>query len=592
MTTTRQEDTAVANAKGRRTIQANGRFLRDLVADSIEAIKETNTPPTLFKFGSAFVRVDGNSNKAEPLNSVMLKSELDQRADYVKVAVTQDEEGKVVERHTPARPPAELAPAILSLPSLPVPALTLISCNPVVSPDGRMLTRTGFDEKSGFLTKLNGLEGLRSDMPVADAVRLLDEVFADFPFVDDAGRAHVFAMILQGFVRPIIRGPVPLYLVDAPTCGTGKGLLCEAVITIASGYWAPVMSQPRDGDELEKRITSVLVAGHQTVFLDNVERLNSSHLAAVLTSDMWQGRILGKSETVTVPNRATWLASGNNVELSDELARRIIPVRLDSGLERPEERTIFRHKNLPVWVQEHRGDLVSACLSLIQAWLDKGQPQGESTLGRYESWASVMGGILGVSGVSGFLTGRDRVYVDADNETTEWAILCEAWWRVYGERPVAAHELFEVAREHRLLLDLWGGRSELSAKQRFGHALNARRDRVFGGLKIRNAGKDAASKSNTYRLKQGQDKTPETPLNPASPVREASYTQGFSRGFEFDNLEPPIKPHHNPVDVNVVQNATSETGTGVSGVYWVLNRSPSKAVDDFSRLIGTTEGEL
>ena len=51
-----------------------------------------------------------------------------------------------------------------------------------------------------------------------------------------------------------------------------------------------------------------------------------------LTATQWRGRRLGKSEIVDVPNDATWVATGNNVELSDEIARRTIPIRLDPGV--------------------------------------------------------------------------------------------------------------------------------------------------------------------------------------------------------------------------------------------------------------------
>ncbi len=218
-----------------------------------------------------------------------------------------------------------------------------------------------------------------------------------------------------------------MYLIDAPSRGTGKGLLSEVMNLIPPGTYAPTMAQARDSDEQEKRIASVFIEGRQSVFFDNVTHLGSEPLHAVLTSEVWHGRILGKSETVTVPNRALWPASGNNVELSDEMTRRIIPIRLDAGVERPEECADFRHPNLPEYVRNHRSELVSACLPLIQAWLEARQPKGSTPLGRFESWTDVMGGILEVAGISSFLGRRERLYSEADKETTEWVSFCEAW---------------------------------------------------------------------------------------------------------------------------------------------------------------------
>lgn len=548
-------------------IQVNNRFLRDISDDAVAALEASNDPPTYFLRGTVPVRVATDS-KAEVLTNTSLKGDLDRRANFIKVIYKEGAPEKL-----PARPPSDLAPDILTRPALPLPKLEAIANAPVVLPSGEILLEDGFDLESGILLRLNRLSNLCTDMPSAEALALLREVFADFPFVEAAGYAHALAMTLQGFVRPLIQGPVPIYLIDAPARGTGKGLLSEVSSLITLGYPAPVMSQPRDGDELEKRITTVLLEGRQIVFLDNVTRLDSPHLAAALTAEIWQGRILGKSELVTVPNRATWLATGNNVEISDELARRIAPIRLDAGVERPEERKGFRHADLPGWVKEHRSELVSACLSLIQNWLDAGRPRGTATLGRYESWAGVMGGILEVSGVQGFLSGRERLYAEADKETTEWSSFCEAWWSTFGERAVTASELFEIAKDRKLLLDLWGGRDGLSASQRFGRGLTSRRDRVFGGFKLRNAGKDSATKSNAYRLERTPNRTPETPLDPVNPVTDVQTTPGFLRGSETVTPETPQEPRENPVTSNVVQHEFSEPSAMVYGVSGVPNQT-------------------
>jgi hypothetical protein len=190
------------------------------------------------------------------------------------------------------------------------------------------------------------------------------------------------------------------------------------------------------------------------VLLDNATSLISAPLAAVPTATQWRGRRLGRSEIVDVPNDATWVATGNNVELSDEIARRTIPIRLDPGVERPEQRTGFAHPELVLWVREQRAILVSACLSLIQAWLEARCPDGDATLGSYESWARILGGVLGVSG---FLTERERLYTEADRETADWCALCESWWSTYAGLRVTAKDVFEVAQAHGLLLNVWGG---------------------------------------------------------------------------------------------------------------------------------------
>ena len=314
-------------------IVVNGRFLRDISDDAKAALLGANDPETRFMRGSIMARVNGE--KIEPLTNTTLKSDLDRIADFVKETWKQGDDDEAERVVTPARPPADLAPDLLGRLDLELPELEETVNAPVFLPDGTLLVQDGYNREHKILLKLRGLSGVRADLPVTEALALLDTVYADFPFTETAGRAHTLALTLERFVRPLIQGATPMYLIDAPARGTGKGLLAEVSNLIPLGYFAPTMSQPRDSDEAEKRITSVLLEARPVVFWDNVTRLGSDPLHAVLTSQIWQGRILGKSETVTVPNRAVWLASGNNVELSDEMTRRIIPIRLDAGCRTP-----------------------------------------------------------------------------------------------------------------------------------------------------------------------------------------------------------------------------------------------------------------
>jgi hypothetical protein len=460
----------------------------------------------------------------------------------------------------------------------------------VVLPDGRLLAEEGYDPENGLLLRLGGLDGIRTDMSIQEAhMWLFDELLGDFPFVDEASRAHTLALILQPFVRPLIKGPTPLSLIDAPTRGTGKGLLADITCLIATGQKADVMTLVQgNGEEPEKRITALLLAGAQWVLIDNATSLVSAPLAAVLTTTRWRGRRLGKSEMVDVPNDATWVATGNNVELSDEMARRTIPIRLDPGVERPEERADFNHPELLKWASEHRARLVSACLSLVRAWLDTGQPEGQTTLGSYESWARVMGGVLGVSGVPGFLSGRERLYTEADRETADWRALCEVWWSTYAIHSVTAKDVFEVAKVHGLLLSLWGGRKDLAAQQRFGHALASMCDRVFGSFRVRSAGRDSRTGNAAYRLESIRDgnKTPETPETLAYYV-QPSAVQGDSSADTAGALgdkanKPPGDGRYFGPEVSASgsQNSIEESiNYGVLGVSGVLEPSSRDAAN-------------
>ena len=479
-------------------IDITRRHLRDITSDAVAALLAANgNSPTLFARGGRLARLVTSDDEMsiEMLGRDAARGVLDRAANFVKVA----RGGGLV----PTSPPPAVVGDVLSLPNLPMPPLRAVYRSPVYLPNGRLLSEDGYDADSGIHVSTSGLGRTSAGMSPAEAVALLKDALSDFPFIDAPSAAHAMAMIVQPFIRPLIDGPTPLYLIDAPTRGTGKTLLANLACLLSDGSAARAMAMPRSDEELEKRITALLIAGHGTVLIDNIDKkLSGGSMAAALTTTTWRGRVLGRSEMLDIPNNATWLATDNNVEVSDEVARRIALIRLDSGVERPEERIGFSHPDLLGWARNRRHRIVSAALSIVRQWLDAGAPRGRAVFGGFESWAAVMGGVLDMAGVDGFLGNRDYLYAVADLESREWDVLCAAWHVAHSSRPVKATEVLAVAKDNALLMPLWADRTERGAQTSFGRALRERRDRVFGGFRIRFAGEGSAARVSTYVLEE------------------------------------------------------------------------------------------
>ena len=110
-----------------------------------------------------------------------------------------------------------------------------------------------------------------------------------------------------------------------------------------------------------------------------------------------------------------------------------------------------------------------------------GKPRGTPSLGSYEPWSKVMGGILEVAGIPGLLSNRDRVYRQADEEVMVWEEFVAVWWQACADKLVAVEQLFGLATRGRLLAEVWGGRTEQGGRIGFGKALSQMRDRMVGG---------------------------------------------------------------------------------------------------------------
>jgi hypothetical protein len=267
-------------------------------------------------------------------------------------------------------------------------------------------------------------------------------------------------------------------------------LLAETVSIIGSGRTAEMLGAPREEEEWRKQITAKLAAGATMITVDNVEgALYAPSLARALTARTWTDRVLGRSETVTVSQRATWVATGNNIQLRGDLPRRCYWIRLDAREARPWQRQDFRHPDLLGWVTNRRARLVHALLTLARAWFAAGKPKAPNLpkLGSFEAWTETVGGMVAFAGIPGFLGNLSALYDKADEGSAEWEEFLLAWWEAFAERPVTVAQLTKKVENDE---DLRGAlppdlaeafdKSKGSFSRRLGNALSKRAGTRYG----------------------------------------------------------------------------------------------------------------
>ena len=265
----------------------------------------------------------------------------------------------------------------------------------------------------------------------------------EFPYADAASKANTWALLLTPILRPAIQGNTPLALIDKPQAGTGASLLAELVALLASGRPAAMMTAPNNDEEWRKKITAALSEGSTVITIDNVEGvLGSASLAAALTSSTWMDRILGQNRLVRLPQRATWLATGNNIRLGGDMPRRCYWIRLNAQTAQPWRRQNFKHPGLVGWAAENRGRLLGALLTLARAWWADGCPPASvPALGSFEGWAHTVGGVLAHAGIAGFLGNLDQLYQRVDEDGTQWQAFFSAWHDALGAMEITVAEL-------------------------------------------------------------------------------------------------------------------------------------------------------
>jgi hypothetical protein len=377
---------------------------------------------------------------------------------------------------------------------------------PLIERSGQLVATRGYHPITERILSLPASFNLTvpeqpTDGEVRDAVNLLrGELLADFPFSDNASFANTMAAMLQLFCCDLIQPPYPLHFIQAPVAGTGKSLLVKVICHILFGKEPSPLTLGENDQETRKRLSGQLFSLASYVYLDNLPpKVHSHSLAAALTTGTWSDRLLATNVIKHVDVNALWMATGNNVAFSNELARRIVLVELDPTDESPSTRSGFRHPDLIKWVQENRERLIRANLTLIRNWFAKGQPEGKQTFGSYESYARVIGGVLGAAGIEGLLGNRTDDFLNQDDDSFFWNHVVQEWFKQYGEKPISAGMLLKEG-----LLDEEFINEFLTAGDRntsLGMKLSQVKNRVFSGLKIVPAGRGEKGQAR-YRLKK------------------------------------------------------------------------------------------
>lgn len=440
--------TLSAAAESMPGIQVNERQLREVSNDVLDVFARLGPNRTrLFVRGglvSRVVRDEKNRATIEPVSEHALVGAMTRAANFFATRTSGGVPYQRVED-----PPSKVARDILTMDGCPLPGLNGITEAPVMRPDGTILDRPGYDESTKLFyaptpeLDYPGVPDQPTRYQVERALEALSDLVSDFPFLDPASRANYIGLLMTPVLRHSIIGHVPMALISAADQGTGKTILSELPSILSTGANPSLIAMPYSGEEWVKSITTSLLSGTSVVVLDNVGReIVADELAQVLTSDVWEARLLGLNRSARIPHRAVWIANGNNIKVRGDFASRCYFVRIIAPTARPWERDGFRIEDIKNHVRLHRGEIIAAVLTMARAWHLASQP-ARATVRRmrtFTEWARVVGGILEFAGEPNFLGNTDEFYNSVDEEAPQWEGFL-SWLRdKFGEAP------FTVAR--------------------------------------------------------------------------------------------------------------------------------------------------
>lgn len=382
-----------------------------------------------------------------PLGAGAMALTLARKARWFKLISKKDELLK-----KPADPPVRTVQALLEKGNWSVPTLTGLQHFPTLRPDGTILGCQGYDQETGLYLAVDaeGYPGLK-DCPSREdgraALQDLREVVVDFPFTNEVDRSVALAAMLTPLARVAFSGGTPLFLFDSHTPGSGKSLLADVVAVLATGRVASRMIQEKN-EEMRKRITAMVLAGDPVALIDNItHRFGGAAIDAAITGEIWGDRLLGVNETVSLPMNIVFLATGNNVEVDGDLARRTLRCRIDPEHEFPELRDGFKHPQLQQWVVKERARLVVAAITVLRSYILAEKPISRlSSFGSFDGWSSLIRCSLVWLGQPDPVMSQKDLRAEAEPERTSWSGVLQPWYELLGDRLLTASEMLDEAK--------------------------------------------------------------------------------------------------------------------------------------------------
>jgi hypothetical protein len=275
-----------------------------------------------------------------------------------------------------------------------LPVIAGVVGAPFLRADGSICEVPGYDIESHLLYKPDStviFPPVPQQSNKGDAIAALEKLrnlISTFPFEDGPSRAVMLAGMLTVLDRHTMQ-TAPLFGFTSPTAGTGKSLLVDLMSIIANGRFMPVMAQGGTEEEFEKRLGAKLLTSDSCISIDNCKKpLTGDVLAQALTQNTLSIRVLGFSRNVDTTMNATIFATGNNLEIADDLSRRCLLSSLDAKVERPELREFAI--DLIEHVRDCRADYVIAILTILRAWRlarARGERVAVSAFGSYTDWS-------------------------------------------------------------------------------------------------------------------------------------------------------------------------------------------------------------
>lgn len=368
--------------------------LTQTISDTATALgKLLSETSRFYDRGGAPVRLvrDAEHVRLEVLKAATASSDFDQVARLY--------EWKDSERHGPRLKPAickePMARQIISAEAFhrQLPTIRVLShCPVLIERDDQLVVITGFDRESGIWG-----QGQAPEEPsLEEAVRLLENLFADFNFATPNDRSRALAAIITPALvfGGLLKGRAPVDLGEADDTQAGKGYRNKLTAAI---YRHPIKAvTQREGGvgSIQETFDAKLISGASFISLDNVRgKFDIPGLESFLTEPTYPARIPYLAPVEIETSRVIVMMTTNRAEITPDFANRSSIVRIRKQPEgyvfpRYPEGELLNH------VVANQPRYLGAVFAVVREWFNRGKPVMDAVGHDFRPWAGCLGWIL------------------------------------------------------------------------------------------------------------------------------------------------------------------------------------------------------
>jgi hypothetical protein len=362
------------------------------------------------------------------------------------------------------------------------------SCRlPVFRSNGHLeLLPEGFDAATGTLTVSD--VNYAEDMPLSTAVDTITDLFSEFHYADgERSRAVAIASLVSLYSAQLLpEGTLrPVFIATKNAEGAGASTIAACAIVPVIGQM-PSGSKPADDDEMRKLLLATVREGRAVLLLDNIKgRIDSAALENFVSAVNYHGRVLGASETLTVPNLVTVFCTANGASTSPDMRRRSLRIWLHLDVERAEDRQFVRPLSEPV-LQSMRPQILAACWTMVRHWCAQGRPAPRRGSSSFPELSQMIGGIVQAAGFGCALETPVSETEVFDEDGGAMRVLVAA---MRPDKRYTFQEIVTICQHEEIFTNLTGAAMTNTTRTTLSRVLGRYDDRIVGDRRFATQGK-------------------------------------------------------------------------------------------------------